>query len=163
MYRDSLQETHETLRDWKKGSVLLLTKMAKKGEHGTLYKIFPGLLTRQENRISSWGYTDINKFVGLLEVWFGFSKTGTGKLWPVDQIHPAVCFCNKVLLEHNHAHWFTIYDWLCSTVAELNSCNRDHLTSSIENFLSDPLQKMFADLCYARFRFPSVLQPLNII
>ena len=32
----SLQETHETLRDWKKGSVLLLTKMAKKGEYGTL-------------------------------------------------------------------------------------------------------------------------------
>lgn len=32
----SLQEIHETLRVWKKGSVLLLTKMAKKGEYGTL-------------------------------------------------------------------------------------------------------------------------------
>lgn len=32
----SLQEIHETLRVWKKGNVLLLTKMAKKGEYGTL-------------------------------------------------------------------------------------------------------------------------------
>lgn len=36
-----------------------------------------------------------------------FSKSGTSKLQPRDQIRPTACFASKVLLSHGHTHSFT--------------------------------------------------------
>lgn len=51
---------------------------------------------------------------------------------PAGQIWPTACFCNKVLLEHSHTYWFTYcLRGFCAMLAELNSCNRDHMTCKI--------------------------------
>lgn len=43
---------------------------------------------------------------------------------------------NKVLLEHRHTHLLIYYPWLLLhyTAAELNSCNRNHITGKAKIF-----------------------------
>lgn len=69
------------------------------------------------------------------------------KIWPLTS------FC-KVLLDHSNAHvWMfslfilrIVYDYLCITMAESRSCNKDHMFPEPEIFACWPLQENFGDI-----------------
>lgn len=61
----------------------------------------------------------------------GKSKSGAAKLCPSAKSSLPPVLLNKVLLEHRHAHLFYC-PWLLSvTMAELHSCNRDHMAHQV--------------------------------
>lgn len=67
-------------------------------------------------------------------------RTRVHKLWPTGQSHPAICFLNKVLLEHYHVHSFMCCLWVLlqykSRVLWLHQ--RSVSSTSIEHLLSCP-------------------------
>ena len=69
-------------------------------------------------------------------------KSGVSKVQPAGKSSPLSVFVNKVLLKYNHTiHWPIVCGFFHTTVAELNSCNRDHSSGSWKCLLSGPLQK----------------------
>lgn len=62
----------------------------------------------------------------------GKSKSGAAKLCPSAKSSLPPILLNKVLLEHHQAHLFIYCLWLPSvTMAELHSCNRDHMAHQV--------------------------------
>lgn len=142
MCRDPFKRLHKTWETGRMGVLCYWQEWQRRGGYGrtgriwdALYRIFPGLLiTNQENRISSWSYR-INSFQQIC------GECKELGYWKCDLIYcglwikstQLLVFVNKVLLEHSHAYLFIFYDWSCSTMAELNSCNQDHLARKAEN------------------------------
>lgn len=55
-----------------------------------------------------------------------------GKLWPIDQVPPATCFCKQFYWNITiPIHLCTVFS--CFRRAELSSCNRDHMANKIQN------------------------------
>lgn len=62
-----------------------------------------------------------------------FFQSRVSKLWPKGQIWWATCLC-KVLLGHARPiHLFTVCGCFHATVAELSSCDRDHMAPKAKN------------------------------
>ena len=70
---------------------------------------------------------------------------------PSSPLPPAIV--NKVLLEHSHSHSFSycLWPYVCATVAEgPSSWQRLFGPPKPKIFIAWPLQKMFANPCFAR-------------
>lgn len=56
------------------------------------------------------------------------------KLWPIGQISLSLVFVSKILLSTARViHLHVIYDYSCTSIAELNSCKRDPVTCKTKN------------------------------
>lgn len=63
-----------------------------------------------------------------------------GKLWP------SAIFVNKVVLEHSHAHLFVfIYGCFPTTVADLSSCDKDHMVQYFRLHMRNPFWNFSAN------------------
>lgn len=62
-------------------------------------------------------------------LWLGNETSGMGRHSPKAEFSLLPFFVNEVLSAHSHVHSFRHYLWCFhSTVVELSSCNRDHMT-----------------------------------